>query len=595
MFYGYARVSTSEQSDTSIEIQLDKLRKVAEEMNEQFTPMSEKSSGKSTEGRDIFSRLLATITKGDILGVYDISRFGRNMLESLTNLYNISERGARVYDYSNRQFVDPNNPSSFLTYNINASIADYQRKMQMQKSRESMQKQREDGDMYLRGDTFGYNSTVIKGKRYISINEEEAKYVRLIYEGIANGMTIGQLAKKYEHVKFRDSKFTLKPHFIRRMIYKPIYMGYYTRTPMSELNWNTGTSRTINTVTKVNRETLEKELVKSNYYEPIVNSNYWWKVFEVQRTRTIPHATPHAYRVSPYELTGIIKCPECGKGFVHCYIKRGGYEAYTLSVHRADCTFKKYITIRKYIIEYLMRVCFFLTYLDTEHVGKMFVERKEELETDKADITQQIESIRRRYGELDNQLDNLAEQSATTTIPRFKDKLEKQADSISSEMTTLERDLNYYTQLLRDKETEFEDLLKEESENLIEKFIHADESGRRDIYIKSCNATVSSEWVKIGYNNGLRYKIRNHTIYNEKCRRKPFLFVMEYKGEEILSGSINPDDNVVEITPMEVKGKDKEFIIAVNKHYDELARKVTDYVNQAIAETKELRKFPLTY
>ena len=82
MYYGYARVSTVEQNDTSIEVQLEFLKHQAEEIGESFTPKYEKASGKDVEGRDVLKSLLLSLKYGDILGVYDNSRVGRNTEEN---------------------------------------------------------------------------------------------------------------------------------------------------------------------------------------------------------------------------------------------------------------------------------------------------------------------------------------------------------------------------------------------------------------------------------------------------------------------------------------------------------------------------------
>lgn len=79
MHYGYARVSTEDQS---LEIQLDELRRAGCD-DIRF----EKVSGSTIDGRPEFSRLLAQLKSGDELWVVRIDRFAR----SLTDLANLVE------------------------------------------------------------------------------------------------------------------------------------------------------------------------------------------------------------------------------------------------------------------------------------------------------------------------------------------------------------------------------------------------------------------------------------------------------------------------------------------------------------------------
>lgn len=592
MFYGYARVSTAQQNDTSIEVQLEKLKNVAESLNESFTPYYEKASGKSIDNRSVFSKLLSEVKEGDIIGVYDTSRFGRNLLENLQAINEITQKGVRIFDYSFNQFINPDDPTSYLNFSINSSIATFQRSMQLKKSREGMQKQRSNGDMYLRGDTFGYNYTIVKGKPVVSINEEEAKCVRYIFEESAKGKSVYKLEQELEHIQFKDSPFKLKQPFIRRMLFKPIYMGYYTEHPYSELGWNMKSVKGINTVSKITRSMLEKELIKSNFYEPIVSEELWWEVFEKAKTITRTHATQYEYRNTPYELTGIFRCPVCGNGYVHSYVKKvTEYETYTIAVHKKDCTYKKYINLRKKFAEYMIRACFFLTYLDASHVGKMFEEKQLTLNNEIDEINSQINVIKAKYNELDKEMDNIAEQASTTKIQRLRDKLESRGVEIDKEMTKLQKELDLHYKLIEERNEELDDLVKEKSEDLIEKFIHEDEEGRRNILINACYATVTRELIKVFFKNGIRFDVENHNLYNNKhSSGKPFPFIMYYNDEKILAGTFEPLLGRVNYNP--VKSEDI-FVESVNKANRELCNKVQSLVDEAIKNTREItRKLP---
>ena len=63
MYYGYARVSTQKQSDTSLEVQLEYLRNHAEELGEDFKGYKEKQSGGSVDNRSVFLSIFNQLKK----------------------------------------------------------------------------------------------------------------------------------------------------------------------------------------------------------------------------------------------------------------------------------------------------------------------------------------------------------------------------------------------------------------------------------------------------------------------------------------------------------------------------------------------------
>jgi hypothetical protein len=105
VFYGYARVSTIGQNDTSIEAQLEYLRLQAESLGIPFHPYSEKKSGKNLTDRDVLPMLIEKSREGDVLAVYDNSRLGRNTEENLNIVKLLHKKGVKVQ--INSKLVDP--------------------------------------------------------------------------------------------------------------------------------------------------------------------------------------------------------------------------------------------------------------------------------------------------------------------------------------------------------------------------------------------------------------------------------------------------------------------------------------------------------
>lgn len=88
MIYGYARVSTQKQD---LAYQLDRLQKAGCERI-----IHEKKSGKDTQGRPEFLRLLASLEPGDTLLATVSDRIARDPLDMLLILREIQCVGARL-------------------------------------------------------------------------------------------------------------------------------------------------------------------------------------------------------------------------------------------------------------------------------------------------------------------------------------------------------------------------------------------------------------------------------------------------------------------------------------------------------------------
>lgn len=88
MIYGYARVSTHDQS---LDVQTAALTKAGCEMIR-----SEKVSGASRDGRTELETLLAFIRAGDVLTVHKLDRLGRSTRDVLNLVHELDARGASL-------------------------------------------------------------------------------------------------------------------------------------------------------------------------------------------------------------------------------------------------------------------------------------------------------------------------------------------------------------------------------------------------------------------------------------------------------------------------------------------------------------------
>ena len=414
MYYGYARVSTQEQNDTSIEVQLEFLKHQSEELGEQFISKYEKASGKDIEGRNVFKSLLISLKFGDILGVYDNSRLGRNTEENLRIINDLTKRGVKV-QISGR-FVNPDNPQDELMFTIESSISTYQRKVQLDKSKAGIKQAKENGDWILRGDMYGWDIVRKNGKTIITINEHQANVVRFIFNEYVKGKSCYEVFVELRNQNITLGKSEISACQVRRILLKPLYMGYYFR--------ETGDWKKIHTMTK---ETAKERLIKSNFYPPIVSEDLWWSVFDSWKSVKRLKAQQFEYRYSNYELSSILKCGYCGAGYVHSYGKgtHTTSEYYICNVHRKDCTHGPIRPYKLIAFEVLMRFTFITTFLAGDEVLSFFTEKQNELLKDTEVIRAEIKETEKKIKDIETKQQRLIDaiEGGIIDLSTIKDRL----------------------------------------------------------------------------------------------------------------------------------------------------------------------------
>ena len=171
MRYGYARVSTGKQD---FELQVEALKAAGCERI-----FAEKVSGKSTDGRREFQRLMKALNPGDTVVVTKLDRLARSSRD-LLNILGQLEEGSCGFVSLGEAWCDTTSDVRKLVITIMSGIAEFERKLILSRTEAGITKAREQGKK------FGRPSALDVGQK------------RKIAERYAAGETMQALADEYE-------------------------------------------------------------------------------------------------------------------------------------------------------------------------------------------------------------------------------------------------------------------------------------------------------------------------------------------------------------------------------------------------------------
>jgi DNA invertase Pin-like site-specific DNA recombinase len=192
---GYLRVSTNGQE---LENQKLGILKFANEQGWKVDFIEETVSGRVSYKERELGRVVSTLSKDDVLIVSELSRLGRSMLEVMTLLCELSDRGIKVYAIKGNHRVDNSIASKVMTM-VLCMASEIERDLISQRTKEALQKKKQEGV------TLGRPKGV-PGKSRLDGKEEEIK--KLLDKDVG----IASLAKIY------DCSWPTMANFIKKKI-----------------------------------------------------------------------------------------------------------------------------------------------------------------------------------------------------------------------------------------------------------------------------------------------------------------------------------------------------------------------------------------
>ena len=314
--YLYTRVSTAIQVDGySLDAQKNKLERYAEYEDMQIVGVysDEGKSGKNTQGRPEFVQMLEDIKRGkdgvSFVLVYKLSRFGRNAADILGNLQLMQDYGVNLICVE--EGIDSSKDSGKLIISVLAAVAELERENIRTQTMEGRKQKAREGRWNGGFAPYGYK--LVNGE--LLIEEDEAEAIRIIfdkfvntnlgYNGVAKYLKNNGIKKKIRQ-NGRLSEFT--ETFVKNALDNPVYMGKIAY----------GRRQTTKEDGKRNEFKVKRSddfMLTDGIHQAIVSEELW-NLAHKKRLATAVRLSKKHDLDHEHILSGIVKCPCCGKGLV---------------------------------------------------------------------------------------------------------------------------------------------------------------------------------------------------------------------------------------------------------------------------------------
>ena len=314
----YARVSTDRYEQlNSLENQVMYFENfIKEQENWTFVEgyVDEGISGTSVKKREDFLRMVddAKKKKFDLILTKEISRFSRNTLDSIKYTQELLSCGVGVHFLSDN--INTFQPDSELRLTIMSSIAQEEIRKLSERVRFGYKRSVEKGIVPGSNNIYGYT----KNKGKLVIDEEQAKFIRLIFETyVSENIGVHRLGFKLFE-EYGVTNYSGKPiagTVIKNIIRNPKYKGYFCAHKETTIDYHDRKRK------RFKRD--EWIVYKDNETcPPIVSEELWDKANEILDARSKKHDQINKNnKYNKFPFSGLMHCYFDGSTFV-----RGTYQ-----------------------------------------------------------------------------------------------------------------------------------------------------------------------------------------------------------------------------------------------------------------------------
>lgn len=285
-------------------------------------------SGETISARPQMQALLQDVQNGLYEGVIvmEIERLARG---------DTIDQGlvAQTFKYSNTKIItptktyDPNNEfdEEYFEFGLFMSRREYntiKRRLQAGRARSV-----KEGKFVGNNTPYGYSREKIKGNKgyKLVINEDEAQYVRLMYQWLVDGCSKREIKRKLDNMGVLSRNGNKwNQSVIKDILYNPTYIG--------KIPW----LRRGETKKMIDGKIVRKRPRNGDYelydglHEPIIDIETWEKVQEINQAQ-MPKTPLNKELVNP--LSGVVFCAKCGKPMQRRPYVSKGQEPCLICIH----------------------------------------------------------------------------------------------------------------------------------------------------------------------------------------------------------------------------------------------------------------------
>ena len=304
----YARFSSDNQRDESIDAQLRAINEYADKNNikivNQFIDRAKSAtSDKRPEFQNMIKFCEADTTGISMVIVHKLDRFSRDKYDSAKYKHKLKCNGIRVVSVLER--LD-GSPESVIMESLLEGMAEYYSKNLGREVMKGLKESALKHQTHLGGTPpLGYD--VAPDKTYI-INEEEAQAVRIIFDRYVNGYSYSQIIDELNELGYRTKRENKK--FGKNSLYSILTNEKYTGVYV----FNKTQRKGVNGKRNGHKMKSEDEIIRINGAMPqIIDNDLFQQAQEMIKRRK---KAPGAHKATTfYLLTSLIRCGECGYSY----------------------------------------------------------------------------------------------------------------------------------------------------------------------------------------------------------------------------------------------------------------------------------------
>ncbi|WP_430885239.1 recombinase family protein [Fusibacter sp. JL216-2] len=419
-------------------------------------------SGTKTANRHEFNRMFEDAMNGkiDLIITKSISRFARNVVDTITYVRALKDRGVRII-FENEN-IDTMAMEGELMLTILSAVAQMYVENLSESVNWSLKKKMEKGELVGFSGCLGYDYDTENQK--IIINEKEAKIVRLIFSRYLGGAGCYTIANELKKIGYKTKKGSSRWHesTVRAILKNEKYCG-------DVLQGKTFTTDALSHNRVINKGQKSQYMVRNNH-EPIIEREVFNEAAKIMEDRRkAQNLNGQRQRHSQkYAFSKKISCGYCGSSYIRRkHHSSSKYEHYSWTCikpskgFRRECPHSK--SVREDIIEQAFIECFNILLSESDDVIASFLKTVEE-SLKNVDHSKKLKSLNHEISKVKDKMDNLVKLKIESKInievyEKNNSELEMELDALNKQREKLE---NYISEnaSISDRIKKFSVLLK---------------------------------------------------------------------------------------------------------------------------------------